>query len=291
MTGDARVPAGPLTGSVALVRAIRRLTEAGVPDPARDARRIFAHAVQVDPGRLTLVLPEPLDGAAMAAFEALVERRAAREPVSHLTGRRSFYGRSFAVTSDVLDPRPETETLIEAALARPFNHVLDLGTGSGCILLTLLAEMPDARGVGVDLSDAACVVARGNAETLGLVDRAHIHVSDWTAAVEGAFDLVVSNPPYVAQHEMAGLEPEVRDWEPHQALTDFGDGLAAYRAILEQVPPLMAPGGRLMMEIGPTQAVPIAGLAAARGYEVVALIADLDGRDRVIVLALRGDPF
>ncbi|WPY95146.1 peptide chain release factor N(5)-glutamine methyltransferase [Limimaricola variabilis] len=280
------LPSGPLTGATALYAATRRLSEAGVADPGRDARRLFAHAIGVDPGRLTLVLPEPVEGEALAAFEALIERRCAREPVSHLTGSRAFYGRRFRVTRDVLDPRPETELLVEAALSEPFGHVLDLGTGSGCILLSLLAEMPDARGVGVDVSEAACAVARENAAALGLSDRAHISVSDWVSRVEGVFDLVVSNPPYIAQEEMAELAPEVRDWEPSGALTDGGDGLSCYRAILDGAQEVLAPGGRLLMELGAGQAEAVGTLAVARGFAPIALIPDLDGRDRVIVLGM-----
>lgn len=280
------LPSGPLTGAVALVAATRRLAEAGVPDPGRDARRLFSHSLGVEPGRLTLVLPEPVDGEKLAVFEALIERRCAREPVSHLTGSRAFYGRRFKVTRDVLDPRPETETLIEAALSEPFGHVLDLVTGSGCILLTLLAEMPDARGIGVDVSEAACAVARENAEALGLADRVHISVSDWVSRVEGMFDLVVSNPPYIARAEMADLAPEVRDWEPTGALTDGADGLSCYRAILAGVTEVLAPGGRLVMELGVGQAEAVGSLAVARGFAPIALIPDLDGRDRVIVLGL-----
>lgn len=285
------VPAlGPGTGSgaEALRAATLALTEAGVPEAGRDARRLLAHALGIAPGRLTLVLPEALHQVARAAFETLVVRRARREPVSHLTGTRAFYGRDFAVGPEVLDPRPETEMLVEAALAEPFEKVLDLGTGSGCILLTLLAEMPGARGVGVDLSPAACAVARENARRLDLADRARFAVSDWTAGVEGRFDLIVSNPPYIALSEMAGLAPEVRDWEPHEALTDGADGLGAYRAILDMAPPFLAPRGRLLLEIGPTQAQAVVALVGAAGLVPMAVIRDLDGRDRVVV-ARAGD--
>jgi release factor glutamine methyltransferase len=150
----------------------------------------------------------------------------------------------------------------------------------------LLAEMPDARGIGVDVSEAACAVARENAEALGLADRVHISVSDWVSRVEGMFDLVVSNPPYIARAEMADLAPEVRDWEPTGALTDGADGLSCYRAILAGVTEVLAPGGRLVMELGVGQAEAVGSLAVARGFAPIALIPDLDGRDRVIVLGL-----
>jgi len=276
------------TGTTLLMAATRLLAAAGVPDAARDARRLLSHAVGVDAGRLTLVLPDPVPDAARARFDALVTRRATREPVSHLLGQRQFYGRSFAVTADVLDPRPETEVLIEVALAEPFGHVLDLGTGSGCILLTLLAEVHDARGVGVDLSPAAIEIARNNARALGLSDRGRIVLSDWTTEVEGVFDLIVANPPYIARDEMALLAPEVRDWEPHAALTDGADGLSAYRAIFAAAGPYLAETGRIAVEIGPTQAAAVSAIARRWGLDRVAVIPDLDGRNRVVLARRSG---
>ncbi|GGL74362.1 release factor glutamine methyltransferase [Wenxinia marina] len=271
-----------MTGSALLVAAVRRLGEAGVPDAALDARRLLAHALGIAPDRLTLHLPEAVPDAVAAAYEALISRRAAREPVAQITGRRMFYGREFLVTADVLDPRPETEVLIEAALAAPFETVLDLGTGSGCILLTLLAEMEGSRGVGTDVSGPACDVAEENARRLGMGDRARIVHTDWWAGVTGSFDLIVSNPPYIAAAEMAGLEPEVREWEPRGALTDEADGLGAYRTILSGAPQRLVPGGRLILEIGAGQGAAVVDLAHRAGFTEVRRIRDLDGRDRVI---------
>ncbi|KUF12148.1 peptide chain release factor N(5)-glutamine methyltransferase [Pseudoponticoccus marisrubri] len=274
-----------MRGTDLLMRVTARLTAAGLPDPGRDARRLLAHALGVAPGRLTLVLPEPVAPEVETRLEALVDRRAAHVPVSQLTGQRTFYGRSFRVTSDVLDPRPETEILIEAALAEPFASVLDLGTGSGNILLTLLAERGQAVGLGTDLSTAALSVARENAVALELQARAEFRQGDWYAALSEPdlrFDLVVSNPPYIARAEMAGLSRDVREHEPRMALTDEGDGLGAYRAILAGATGRLAPGGRLLLEIGPTQGAAVAGLCRAAGLEAVRVIADLDGRDRVV---------
>lgn len=270
-----------MNGNAALAAAVRRLREAGIPDAPRDARRLLAHALGIAPERLTLHLSEELPEGATAAFEAALARRERREPVSHITGRRAFYGRDFRVTRDVLDPRPETETLVELALSRVFARVLDLGTGSGCILLTLLAERGEATGLGVDLSEAALAVARGNAEALG-IDRAEFLRSDWCEAVEGQFDLIVSNPPYIAADEMPGLAPEVRDWEPEMALSPGGDGLEAYRAIAACAPAHLSPGGWLMVEIGPTQAAAVSGLFRAAGLENVTIHSDIDERDRVV---------
>jgi release factor glutamine methyltransferase len=269
---------------MALAQAVRQLAEAGVPGAAGDARRLLAHALGVDPGRLTLVLPDPLPPGAAEAFDALVSRRAARVPVAQLTGLRAFFGRDFRVTGDVLDPRPETELLVSTALARPFDRVLDLGTGSGCILVTLLAERPAATGVGLDLSPAALAVALGNAATHGVAARAGFALSDWFAAAEGVFDLIVSNPPYIAAAEMAGLAPEVRDHEPAMALTDGADGLQAYRAILAGLAPHLSPGGRVLLEIGAGQGADVTALARAAGWPAPRILPDLDGRDRVVVL-------
>ena len=276
------------TGSVLLAKGVRQLTDAGVPDAPRDARRLLAHAVGIEAGRLTLILPEPVTQEAEARFAALLQRRAGREPVSHLLGYREFYGRRFKVTRNVLDPRPETEILIEVALQDAFASVIDLGTGSGCILLTLLAEMPEARGVGTDLSEDACRVAEDNMHALDLGERAAILRTSWADGIEGQVDLVVSNPPYIGLDEMDGLSPEVHDHEPHMALTDGGDGLSAYREISQQAAGLLRVGGRLIVEIGPTQAVAVAQMFADNGFNKVRVIQDLDGRDRVVSGEYRG---
>ena len=270
-----------LSAAQALRQAIPRLVAAGVPDAAADARRLLAHAMGLAPGRLTLHLPDALSPAAAAAFDRLVAARATRAPVSHLTGTRAFWGRDFAVTPDVLDPRPETEVLVAAALAHTFARVLDLGTGSGCILLSLLAERPDATGLGTDASRAAIAVAQANAVALGLTARAAFAVTDWAQGVTGPFDLIVANPPYIALAELPALSPEVRDHEPRIALTDGGDGLGAYRAILRHPLPF-GPRGRLLMEVGPTQGRAVAALMAAAGLTAIMTLPDLDGRDRVV---------
>jgi release factor glutamine methyltransferase len=275
---------GALSGTAALAAAVRQLDAAGVPEAGADARRLLAHALGVAPGRLTLVLPEPVLPDAAARFAALVARRAERVPVSQLTGSRMFWGRAFRVTSAVLDPRPETEVLVAEALQVPFARVLDLGTGSGCILVTLLAERPGARGQGLDLSPEALAVAGENASRHGVAERADFVLSDWCAAAEGIFDLIVANPPYVAAAEMAGLSPDVRDHEPHLALTDGGDGLSAYRDILRQAPRYLAVGGRLLFEIGASQGPAVTALARAAGFAGPRILTDLDGRDRVVVL-------
>lgn len=271
----------------ALRAAAARLTAAGVPDAMRDARLLLAHALGIGADRLTLHIGDAVVPEVAARFQALVEARAARAPLSHLTGQRLFWGRAFRVTPDVLDPRPETESLVALALAEPFARVLDLGTGTGAILLSLLADQPGATGVGADVSPAALAVAQGNAQALGLAGRAQFVQSDWCANVQGRFDLIVSNPPYIALAEMVGLSPEVRDHEPHLALTDGGDGLAAYRAIAAQAPAHLAPGGRLIVEIGATQGPDVAAILMQAGFGDVAIHPDLDGRDRMVAARAR----
>jgi len=269
-----------------LAQATARLVTAEVADPGRDARRLLAHVLKVPPGRLTLFLPEPVDPDLHAIYLTLVERRADRVPVSHIVGRRAFYGRDFMVTPDVLDPRPETETLIEVALSEPFATVLDLGTGSGNILLTLLAERQNAVGIGTDLSEEALNVAFWNRNALKLDARAELMQGRWFGALAGRseqFDLITSNPPYIALHEMPFLAPEVRQHEPRLALTDDSDGLSAYQAILAGVRRWLAPGGRLVFEIGAAQGMAVTELVHAAGFRAVRVIPDLHGRDRFVV--------
>ena len=271
-----------MKAQAALVAGTRRLSEAGIEGASADARRLLAHALGVAPDRLTLVLQDAMSDAAQTAFEAAIEARIARRPVSQIVGERQFWGRAFKVTQDTLDPRPETEILVAAALEKPFVKVIDLGTGTGCILISLLKSMTFAAGLGVDLSPAALAVARENVERHGLGNRVRVQEGDWFAGVEGRFDLIVSNPPYIAADEMAGLSPEVRDWEPHLALTPGGDGLDAYRAIARGAGTRLMPGGRILLEIGPTQGADVAALLAAQGFERISIRPDLDGRDRVV---------
>ncbi len=272
----------PTTAAQAMADATHRLRAAGVTDPARDARVLLAHAAQIEASRVTLIAPEELSDEVADRYEQLIALRAIRVPVSHLVGERDFYGRRFKVSGDVLDPRPETETLVEAALAMPFHKVLDLGVGSGCILVSLLAERPEAQGLGVDLSEAACLQASANAVLHRVQDRIEILASDWFANVTGEFDLIVSNPPYIALDEMEGLSIEVREYEPPTALTDGADGLEAYRAISHGVLAHLMPGGRILVEIGPTQGAEVVRLFQSAGLVEVCIVNDLDGRDRVV---------
>ncbi len=272
----------------ALRRAVPLLRDAGIEDGARDARVLLAHALGIGPDRLTLRLPDEMTAPQEEIYDAALKARIARQPVAQITGRRLFWGNSFRVTRDTLDPRPETEVLVAEALSQPFLKLLDLGTGTGCILLSCLKGMPMARGMGTDISDAALQVAIGNTRDLGLEAQARFRKSDWFAQVTGAFDLIVSNPPYIAAEEMPDLAPEVRDWEPHLALTPGGDGLDAYRAIAREAGSRLMPGGRLLVEIGPTQGPAVAALFTGAGLTGVRVLPDLDGRDRVVAAVKSG---
>ncbi len=273
------------TAAQAMAAAAARLRAAGVPDPARDARMLLAHAASVDAARVTLIAPEEIAPEIAERFENLIALRAVRVPVSQLIGVRAFYGREFHISREVLDPRPETETLIDLALNTAFSRVLDLGTGSGCILVTLLAERPDATGLGVDLSEEACLQASANAVQHGVQDRAQIMQSDWFERVEGRFDLIVSNPPYLAATEMADVAPELRDHEPHMALTDGLDGLSVYRIIAATAQGYLTAQGRVMVEIGWQQGSDVVAIFENAGWGEVTLSHDLDGRARVVSAA------
>jgi release factor glutamine methyltransferase len=261
----------------ALSGAVSRLAAAGVPQPGRDARWLVAHALGVDRARLTLMLDDPF--AAREALAGLLDRRVARQPVAQIVGWREFWGRCFRVTPDVLDPRPETEALVEAALGEPFARVLDLGVGTGCILLTLMAERPGVAGTGTDISAEALAVARWNADALGLGPS--LVRSDWFAAIRGRWDLIVSNPPYIGAAEMPGLAADLA-WEPAVALTPGSDPLAAYRRIAAGAPRHLAAGGRLLVEVGVGQARQVGAIFVDAGFADIAVHSDLDGRERVV---------
>ena len=267
----------------ALAEATARLTAAGIDGSARDARWLMAAATGIDRGRLTLHLNDELGGEAAFFFYNMMLERESRVPLSHIVRGREFYGRWFSVSPDVLDPRPETEILVHAALEVPFREVLDLGIGSGAILLTLLAERPEATGTGTDISAPALAKAEENARALQVFDRTHLERSHWYDNIGGRYDLIVSNPPYIAVAEMADLSPEVRNHEPRMALTDEADGLSAYRAIAAGARDHLTDGGWLMVEIGPTQGAAVAGMLTATGFDRVQIRQDLDQRDRVVL--------
>ncbi len=267
----------------ALAAAIAELTGCGVPDAARDARLMLAHALTVAPDRLILMDQDEIASRDAETYDRMVGERCVFRPVAKIIGRRSFWAMDFHVDDRVLDPRPETETLVAAALEGPEpERILDLGTGSGCILLSLLSEWGRAWGLGTDIDGRCLAVARENAGRLGLERQCSFVERDWCDRITGRFDLIVSNPPYIAGGEIMGLSEDVRSWEPRHALTPGRTGLEAYLKIAAGVPALLAPGGRLLVEIGPTQAAAVSGLFAAAGLTGIGVLPDLDGRDRVV---------
>lgn len=279
------------TVQAALRAAVRTLEDAGIPTPGTDARHLLAHALGVASDRLILMAPDPMPEAAEAALPPLIARRIAREPVSRILGQRQFWGRIFTVTPDVLDPRPDTETLIATALDGPAPaRLLDLGTGSGAIAVTLMAEWPGAQGLATDISPAALAVAGRNAQAHGVADRLDLVLSDWFAAVTGPFDLILSNPPYIATDEMPGLAPEVSLHDPAIALSPGGDGLTPYRIIAAQAGAHLTATGRVIVEIGWRQGADVMAIFRAAGWQRLRLIPDMEGRDRVLEARDFADP-
>ena len=265
----------------ALAAAAQRLAAIS-ETPRLDAELLMAHALGTTREQLLL---RHLDDPAPAAFAGLLERRLAHEPVAYITGTRDFWTISLAVGSGVLIPRPDSETLIEAAVehfaGRAPATILDLGTGPGTLLLAALAQWPDARGLGVDASAVAIDYASRNAQLLDLADRASFRIGDWAAGIAQRFDLILCNPPYIATDEQ--LPADVRDHEPGAALFAGSDGLDDYRIIAAQLPRLIAPGGMAAIEIGATQAMMVSELLTAQGLRV-AIRRDLAGRDRCLMV-------
>jgi len=280
------VSATPTIGAC-VEEGARRLAAAGIEESRREARLILAHALSADIARVIGYPEQPVPDP--AAYEALIERRAAREPLSHLTGIREFWSLEFEVGPAVLDPRPDSETLIAAALdAVPDGDaplsLLDFGAGSGCLLLALLSELPNATGLGVDRSEEALAVARRNAQRLGLAGRARFAAGDWGAGLDGAFDIIVSNPPYIPAGDIPALQPEVARYEPLAALDGGADGLDSYRILAPQIARLRAPGGIVLLEFGQGQGPAVAEIMRASGLKNHVFYPDLAGIDRCILL-------
>lgn len=264
-----------------------RFAAAGLDTPRLDARLLVQHALGLDHAGLLIAGNAEVAPAERDAVAALAARRLAHEPVSRILGRRGFWTLDLALSPATLDPRPDTETVVEAALdiigdRRLPWRVLDLGTGTGCLLLALLDALPNATGLGIDRSAEAVETASANAQRLGFAGRARFQVGDWTRGLGCAFDLVVSNPPYIPDGDIAGLAPEVRDFDPWAALAGGADGLDAYRAIAGGLADVLVPGGRAVFELGAGQADAVAALFAAGGFTVLPPRADLAGIARAL---------
>lgn len=284
--------AAPVTFGAAVAVAQARLEAAGVDSPRRDARLLVALAAGLDAATVLGYPERPLAPAASLRLARLVERRAAREPVARLAGRREFWSRDFALSPATLDPRPDSETLVAAALERLPDRqaavrILDLGTGTGCLLLALLGELPKATGFGIDVVPEAVAVARANAVSIGLELRAFFAVSAWGAALAGAFDVVVANPPYIPTGDLGGLPAEVARYDPALALDGGPDGLLAYRELAPQLRRLLRPSGFACIEVGAGQAKEAAAIFAAAGLDEVGRHCDLAGTERCVVVKPR----
>jgi release factor glutamine methyltransferase len=276
------------TVATALKQAAERLRLAGTDNPRLDARLLLGAALEVENYWLFNHPNAAIDATDIERFEALLARRCAREPVSLILGRREFWSMEFRVTPDTLTPRPDSETVIEAVLQhlpqrdRPLA-ILDLGTGTGCLLLALLEEYRNAQGLGVDRSEAALSVAADNAARLGFGGRSRFLRSDWCDGVEGRFHCIVCNPPYIASADIAGLEPEVAQFEPAGALDGGADGLDDYRRLARQIPGRLEPDGIAAFEVGAGQAAQVAALLTDAGLAIRAIRQDLGGIERCVV--------
>jgi release factor glutamine methyltransferase len=268
--------------------AAARLAEAGIDGALREARLLMQAACDI-PIATQVAFPErEVEAAALVRFRDLVARRAGREPMAHILGRREFWSLSFKVTADTLDPRPDSETLVQAVLdqipdrSAPLR-LADFGAGTGCLLLALLHELPNATGVGIDASAAALAVAQENAQALRLASRAAFRHGNWDEGVDAAFDIVLSNPPYIPSGDIAALQPEVASFEPRLALDGGADGLDAYRILAPAAARLLAAGGLVAFEVGLGQADSVVAIGHAAGLRHIATAADLAGMPRCVL--------
>ncbi|MBB2176391.1 peptide chain release factor N(5)-glutamine methyltransferase [Gluconacetobacter johannae] len=277
---------GPL-----LAEGAERLRAAGLDNPRREARLLLAHVLRTD--LAGLLARHSVDMSARGAFLDAIDRRAAHEPIAYITGRAGFWSLDLETSPATLIPRPDSETLVEALLHhRPdrasVRSVLDLGTGTGCLLLAALSEYGDAWGMGVDISPDAARLAARNARHTGLAARCAMINASWASAIDGRFDVVFSNPPYIPHGDLAGLMPDVRDHEPARALDGGIDGLDAYRILTAALPSLLAHDGIAIFEIGIGQEGDMPALARQAGLEILDVRADLGGIPRAVLMQLRG---
>jgi release factor glutamine methyltransferase len=268
--------------------AVARLRAAGVDTPVLDARLLVQHALGADWNQLFIGPDRDLTGDERSELDRLLDRRAAREPVSRILGHRDFWSLNLLVGPDTLDPRPDTETIIDSALKLVPERdlavrVLDLGTGTGAILLALLTELPNATGLGIDRAPGAVATATENAQRLGLDGRARFRNGDWGKGIEDRFDLIVSNPPYIRRGDIAGLAPEVRDFDPVLALDGGPDGLDAYRELAPDLERLLDPGGCAVLEVGQGQAPAVMRILEAVGLRSAGSARDLAGIERCVI--------
>ena len=279
----------------AIDEVARRLAAAGIAEARREARLLAGKAAGLDSATAIAHPERKLSPEEIERLAGYARRREAREPISRILGWREFWSLRFALGPETLDPRPDSETLVAAALesarsvsitrAKPLS-VVDLGTGSGCLLLALLSELPNAQGLGIDISRGALATAAANAGSLGLASRARFQWGDWGSGVKERFDLILCNPPYIPAGEVAGLAPEVAKFDPILALSGGADGLDVYRRLSRELPPLLSQGGRAIVEIGVGQGAPVGAILAGGGLRLLGERADLAGTLRCLILGL-----
>ena len=265
-----------------LIASQAKLRECGISDPIRDARLLLADCLELRPQNLNLLNDSYISEIKISKFRRMVKERCKRKPVSKILGYRSFWGRDFEINENVLDPRGDTETLIELILDCKFENMLELGTGSGAIAITVLAERPEVTCVATDISEYAIKTASTNSKRHGVESRLKLLHSNWFEKISGSFDVIVSNPPYISSEEYAQLSAEVVKYDPKISLTLGGDGLEAYREILSQALEKLSKNGHIFLEIGYTQANAVGHLFREAGFQQIKVHKDLGSRDRVI---------
>lgn len=260
----------------------QKLKQADIDTAGRDARLLAAAAMDINTAHVALKAFDHVSKQQQDHFESMIEQRRSFKPVSRILGKRQFWNRWFEISPDVLDPRGDSEVLVNLALQQKADRILDLGTGSGILALTLLSEWPDALAVGADICEKALLIAQRNAVQLEVSDRFQAQKSDWFEAIGGQFDLIVSNPPYIGKDEVPHLDPDVRLYDPMIALSPGRDALQAYQNIARDAIDYLKLGGWLLVEIGFRQGEAVRELFASNGLKEIEIIQDLNGRDRVV---------
>ena len=263
-----------------------KLSESGIEGASRDARILTAYTLQVPVSELSLKINEQVSGKITSKLEKLILRRINREPISKILGRRDFWGRTFSINENVLDPRGDTETLIDFVIEKPVKSVLELGTGSGAIAVTLACEWKEVHVTATDISENALSLAKINAEKFNVQNKIHFLTSDWFENVKGAYDLIISNPPYIGLTEQDEISAEVIKYDPEIALFAGRDGLDAYRRIIPSLSKFLNPDGLVVLETGASQGIKVKNMMNAAGFIDAKIVKDLSGKDRLVAAKL-----
>ena len=265
-----------------LANTANKLSESGIEGAARDSRILTAYALQIPISELSLKINEQVSGEMTSKLEKLILRRIQREPISKILGRREFWGRTFSISENVLDPRGDTETLIECVIEKPVKSVLELGTGSGAIAITLACEWKEVHVTAIDISKEALSLAKSNAEKFNVQNKIDFFKSDWFEAVKGSFDLIISNPPYIGLIEKDEISTEVIKYDPEIALFAGRDGLDAYKKIIPNLAKFLNPDGFVVLEIGAYQSNQVKNMMNVVGFIDTQIVKDLSGKDRLV---------